>query len=209
MGDRFLPDQWIEIGTIVAPQGLGGQLRVLSNTDFPERFENSGRRWLQVPGKQELQAVELLAGRCIPGKNLYVIQLEELENREQAEALRGCKLFVRKSDRPQLPANEYHVSDLINLEVYNQLTRKIIGVVTDILWAGNDLLEVKLHQQTESEKVSSVKPALASQKRKLKQKKQKQATVLIPFVREIVPVVDLEGGRLEINPPPGLLEINE
>ncbi|MCJ8279194.1 MAG: ribosome maturation factor RimM, partial [Rivularia sp. ALOHA_DT_140] len=33
-------------------------------------------------------------------------------------------------------------------------------------------------------------------------------TVLIPFVKEIVPVVDLEAGRIEITPPDGLLELN-
>ncbi|MHC5824377.1 MAG: ribosome maturation factor RimM, partial [Nostoc sp.] len=37
----------------------------------------------------------------------------------------------------------------------------------------------------------------------------KQKTVLIPFVQAIAPVVDLPSGRIEITPPPGLLEIND
>jgi len=40
-------------------------------------------------------------------------------------------------------------------------------------------------------------------------KKKLMSTVLIPFVQEIVPVVDLEAGRIEVLPPPGLLEVNQ
>jgi 16S rRNA processing protein RimM len=42
-------EEWIEIGTIVSPQGLNGELRVYSNSDFPERFLVPGKRWLQAP----------------------------------------------------------------------------------------------------------------------------------------------------------------
>ena len=53
-------DDWLEIGKIVSPQGLIGELRVYPNTDFPERFEEPGKRWLLRPGETELQPVELL-----------------------------------------------------------------------------------------------------------------------------------------------------
>lgn len=204
-------DEWLEIGTIVSPQGLKGELRVNPSTDFPERFEEPGIRWLQRNENMPPEPVELLDGYQIPGKNIYVIQIEGVEDRLAAESLRGCKLLVEKSDRPHLEADEYHVSDLINLEVYHQNTGENLGIVTAILWAGNDVLEVKLHQQNFNEKNT---PDLSNISRKSKRKKykpkpQKPATVLIPFVKEIVPVVDLEAGRLEINPPPGLLEINQ
>ena len=45
-------DDWLEIGKIVSPQGLTGELRVYPNTDFPERFEEPGKRWLYVLGKR-------------------------------------------------------------------------------------------------------------------------------------------------------------
>ncbi|MGK7872783.1 MAG: ribosome maturation factor RimM [Xenococcaceae cyanobacterium] len=205
-------DDWLEIGTIVAPQGLKGELRIYPSSDFPERFEQPGQRWLRWDKKTQPQPVELLGGYQIPGKKLYVVQLASVEDRNQAEVLRGCKLLVPQSDRPQLEEDEYHVSDLINLEVYNQLTGENLGVVIDVFWAGNDLLEVKLHQQPVVESVPTPDPSnitRTSKKRKKKPKKRKPATVLIPFVREIVPVVDIEGGRLEITPPSGLLEVNQ
>lgn len=174
-------EEWLEIGDIVAPQGLKGQLRINATTDFPDRFEKPGQRWLQRQPDLPPEPVELLSGYQIPGKNIYVIQLAQVSDREQAEALRGSKLLVAKSDRPQLPPDEYHVTELVNLSVYHQVTGVKIGVVTSIIFVGNNLLEVETEQKTK---------------------------VLIPFVKEIVPLVDLARQRLEINPPVGLLELN-
>ncbi|MEH1847471.1 MAG: ribosome maturation factor RimM [Nostoc sp.] len=181
-------DDWLEIGKIVAPQGLSGELRVYPVSDFPERFEVPGKRWLLRSGDTKPQPIELLTGRYISNKNLYVIKLAGVENCDQAEALRGCKLMVPASDRPQLGEDEYHVLDLIGLEVFMQTSGELVGTVVDIIPAGNDLLEVKLHKSFATDK--------------------KQKTVLIPFVQAIAPVVDLKSNRIEITPPPGLLEIN-
>ncbi|MEA5505884.1 ribosome maturation factor RimM [Halotia wernerae UHCC 0503] len=180
-------DDWLEIGKIVAPQGLSGEVRVYPQSDFPERFEVPGKRWLLRPGESEPQPIELLSGRYINGKNLYVLKLAGVENCNQAEELRGCKLMVPASDRPQLGEGEYHVIDLMGLSVFMQESGDIVGTVVDIIPAGNDLLEVKLHESFATDK--------------------KQKTVLIPFVMAIAPVVDLQTRRIEITPPPGLLEL--
>lgn len=133
-------DDWLEIGTIVAPQGLNGELRVYPNSDFPERFEEPGKRFLKRSGETEPQPIELLSGRYLPGKDLYIVKLAGVENREQAEALRDCVLLVPASDRPELAEDEYHVMDLLDLEVFNQLTSELVGVVVDVIPAGNSLL---------------------------------------------------------------------
>ena len=211
-GQNKNSDAWLEIGTIVAPQGLKGELRVYPNSDFPERFEQPGQRWLQRPGETQPQPVELLGGRYVPGKGIYVVQLAGVENREQAEALRDSRLLVPESDRPKLGEDEYHVMDLIDLEVFNQLTGEAVGVVVDVISAGNDLLEVQLHQQPAPApaKAEAPIPNRTSKIRKPKRKTaSKPATILIPFVKAIAPVVDLQSGRIEITPPAGLLEVNE
>jgi 16S rRNA processing protein RimM len=182
---------WLEIGTIVAPQGLHGEVRVYPDSDFPERFERPGLRWLQAPDSPaEPQPIQLLQGRVVPGKKLYILRLDGVGDRQQANALRGYKLLVPHSDRPRLAEDEYHVSDLIDLEVYDRDTGEKIGAVADVFAAGNDLLAVRLDSP-------------------LEHKKGNLSTVLIPFVKEIVPVVDLKARRIEISPPPGLLEVNQ
>jgi 16S rRNA processing protein RimM len=207
-----MTNNWLQVGTIVSPQGLKGELRVYPDSDFPERFIEPGTRWLQHPDTEEIKKVELQQGRYVPGKNLYVIQLTGVDSRDRAEELRGYKLLVDKSNIPLLEEDEYHVSELINLEVYNQLTGENIGVIVDIFAAGNDLLEVKLHNQPviEDKPVRDLSQiSRKSKRRKLKHKEIKAVTVLIPFVKEIVPLVDLKEGRIEIVPPSGLLEVNQ
>lgn len=212
MNHELLTKEWLEIGTIVSPQGLKGELRVYPNSNFPERFLEPGIRWLQHPQTEEIESIELLGGRFIPGKNLYVISIEGVKSRDQAEELRNYKILVDKSDRPILEEDEYHVCDLINLEVYHHQTGENIGVVIDIFTAGNDLLEVKLHQQpvVETKLVRDLSQISRKSKRKKNKKpKNKPATIFIPFVKEIVTVVDIPNSKIEIIPPEGLLEINQ
>lgn len=211
---------WLAIGRIVAPQGLRGELRVYPSTDFPERFEEPGQRWLLRPGQTEPQAVELVEGYEVPGKGLYVVKLAGVGDRNQAEALRDSLLLVPESDRPPLEEDEFHVVDLLGLSVIEQATQTLIGTVSDVIPAGNDLLEVQLDPTwiashtpaPDPEEVppdtSTEEPPETGKTRKARPAKAKRPTVLIPFVKEIVPVVDLAQKRLEVVPPPGLLEIN-
>ena len=170
---------WLRIGKIVAPQGLTGKMRVNPNSDFPERFTKPGFRWLQR-NEEEPHKIKLLNGRQIPGKSIFVISLEGISNREAASELVGLKLLVSSLDRPSLKKNEFHLLDLIGLDVRLNQTNSTIGTVIDLTNAGNNLLEIKL----------------------LEGKK-----VLIPFVKEIVPEVNIREGWLELKPPPGLLEL--
>ena len=178
----------IEIGTIVSPHGIKGEVKVYTESDFPERFEKSGKRFLQRPHAEMLDTVTLKRGYLLPGKNMYVVKFEEIKDRNQAEELRQSKLFVEKRDRPQLEANEYHVDDLIDLAVIEQETGNKIGEVVDIYAAGNDLLVVQLTEEFLG-------------------KGQQQRQVLIPFVTDIVPIINLDEGKLEVNLPSGLLEL--
>lgn len=169
------------VGRIVAAQGLKGELRVNPLTDFPERFTSPGPRWLH--GRSgPARATTLLQGRNLPGKSLFVIRLEGVNDREGAEALVGHELLVRADDRPPLADGEFHVLDLVGLEVRLLADGRVLGTVTDLIHGGNDLLEVALNEA-------------------------EGRTVLIPFVEAIVPTVALEEGWLGLTPPPGLLEI--
>ena len=167
---------WIEIGTIVSPQGLRGEMRVYPNSDFPERFLKPGIRWLQHPETAEIEEIELLGGRYIPGKNLYVIAIEGVEYRDEAEALRDYKILVENRDRPKLNPDEYHVLDLMNLEVFIQQTGEKLGIVTNLFSAGNELLEITLDKQPIIE--SKPNPDLSQISRRSKRKKFKKQTLL-------------------------------
>jgi 16S rRNA processing protein RimM len=159
---------------------LDGALRIYPDSDFPERFLEPGDRWLQRPGQTEPERVKLLSGRYLSRKGLYVIKLVGIDNREQAGQLRNARLLVARSDRLPLEPDEFHVADLIGLAVRLQLTGAVIGTVVDVFAAGNDLLSVQLVDQPD-------------------------VPVLVPFVHEIVPVVNLAERYVEVCPPRGLL----
>ncbi|MEE3716251.1 ribosome maturation factor RimM [Tumidithrix elongata RA019] len=174
-------DDWLIIGKIVSTQGLKGELRVLSYSDFPERFEQAGKRWICPTETAPRQAVELINGRCLPNKSgLYIVRLAGIDTCDQAEALRNYLFVVPSSDRPTLEPDEYHVSDLIDCDVIHQPTGKLLGKVIGIMTAGNDLLEV--------------------------QNQDDRQVVLIPFVKAIAPIVDLDRKCIEITPPNGLVD---
>ncbi|MBW4552346.1 MAG: ribosome maturation factor RimM [Aphanocapsa sp. GSE-SYN-MK-11-07L] len=172
-------EDWLEIGTVVSAQGLKGEVRVYPDSDFPERFEIPGQRWLWHKGAEQPEARELVHGRYLSGKGLYVLKFADVNTREQAEAMKGYRLVVSQADRLPLAAGEFHLHDLIGLAVFQQVSQEQVGTVIGVATAGNDLLEVQLS------------PA--------------QSKVFIPLVREIVPTVDLANGRIEITPPAGLL----
>jgi 16S rRNA processing protein RimM len=177
-------DDWLPVGQVVGVQGLRGELRVNPASDFPERFTVPGTRWLR--GRNgPVKAIELMAGRQLPGKSLFVVRFEGINDRTAAEALVGQTLLVRADDRPDLADGEFHLLDLVGLEVRvnadGETGSEVIGTVTDLISGGNDLLEVELRDGGRR--------------------------VLIPFVETIVPEVHLEEGWLLLTPPPGLLEL--
>lgn len=178
------PSGWMEIGSIVGAQGIKGEVKVYPNSDFPERFEQAGERWLWGTQDVEPRSIQLEKGYEIPGRGLYVVQLAGVRDRSQAENLRGMMLLLPITDRPRLAAGEYHSQDLIDLPVFNQVTGIEIGIVADIFTAGHEILVVKA-------------PIGDG----------KTAEVMIPFVAAIVPIVDLPNRRIEILPPPGLIEL--
>jgi 16S rRNA processing protein RimM len=168
------------VGRLVAAQGLRGELRVLPLSDFPERFTRPGQRWLRQSNGQP-RPVQLVAGRPLPGKELFVIRLEACDSREAAEALVGQDLLVPASDRPRLAQGEFHLLDLVGLEARLLPAGEPLGRVTNLLHAGNDLLEVELAESGRR--------------------------ILVPFVQAIVPQVELGEGWIGLTPPPGLLEL--
>ena len=172
-------DKWMLIGRIVAPKGLKGDIRIKPSSDFPERFTKPGKRWIQKTNELPTE-IKIIKGKPVPGKSIYVLSIEGVSNRSSAEKIIGWSLVVPSNSRPTLSDEEFHYLDLIGLEARQGASLKLIGHVTDLIKGGNDLLEIEL---VEGKKV------------------------LVPFVKEIVPEIEIKEKWLLLNPPPGLLEL--
>ena len=175
-------NEWLVVGLITSCHGINGQVRVKSLSDFEERFLKPGIRWLQK--ENELPSkVELISGFKQPGKEIFIVRLRGINTRNHAEELKKYKILVKTNNLPELKKEEFHLLELINLQVktLENDELKIIGKVINLENEKNNLLIIEL----------------------FKNKKK----VLIPFVKEIVPLVDIKNHFLIIKPPKGLLEL--
>ena len=89
-------DKWLLIGRVVGAHGLDGYVKVQPESDFPERFVRPGTRWLKKKGGEPVQ-VRLGSGRFLEGKKLYLVKLDGVNYRDQAENLRGAELLVERA----------------------------------------------------------------------------------------------------------------
>ena len=175
-------NEWLIIGFITSCHGINGQVKVKSLSDFEERFLKPGIRWLQKENEPPLK-IELTSGFKQPGKETFIVTFQGINTRNHAEQLKKFKILVKTDKLPKLKKEEFHLIELINLEVktLENDKLKIIGNVINLENEKNNLLVVELFEN--------------------------QKKVLIPFVKEIVPLVDIKKNFMIITPPNGLLDL--
>ena len=109
-----------------------------------------------------------------------LIAFEEVGDRTAAEALRGTLLVADSSTSPPAEEDEYWDHELTGLDALT-VSGEPLGQVVEVLHPpGSDILAVRRPDGTE---------------------------VLVPFVRAIVPTVDIAAGRVVVDPPEGLLDL--
>ena len=175
-------NEWMIVGLITSCHGINGQVKVKSLSDFEERFIKPGIRWLQKENESPSE-IELNSGYKQPGKETFVIKIQGINTRNQAEELKKYKILVKTNSLPKLKKEEFHLLELVNLQVktLENDELKIIGKVINLENEKNNLLIIELFKN--------------------------QKKVLIPFVKEIVPIVDIKNNFLIVNPPKGLMEL--
>ena len=175
-------EDWLVIGVVTSSHGVAGKLNIKSLSDFEERFTKPGVRWIQKHNEVPIP-YKLISGVQKPGKDSFIITLEGIKNRNQADNLKQYKLLVKSNDIPNLKDNEFHLNQLIDLDVklFVKSELKVIGKVVDLITENNNLIVIRLNQNNKD--------------------------VLIPFVKEIVTTIDPKNKYLIINPPNGLLDL--
>lgn len=117
-------------------------------------------------------------------KGVVICQLEGIADRDMAEALRGTELYVDRAALPEVDEEEgYYQADLIGLQAIGTDGRVYGTVVAVHNFGAGDLLDIA--------------------------RPEGGPTVLVPFTDENVPDVDLEAGRLTLDPPEGLFDEGE
>lgn len=129
--------QFLEIGKIVAVQGLKGEVRVEAWCDTPEFICEFDRLYFNK-GKTPVDIV-----KARPHKNIVLMKIEGVDTPEAAQELRGKILYMDRDD-VELEEGAYFVQDLIGLEVSDADDGTVYGTLSDVSFTGaNDVYHIK------------------------------------------------------------------
>jgi 16S rRNA processing protein RimM len=176
---------YVTLARIVRPQGRRGEVAAEILTDFPERLTrlSSADLW---DGKNEPRRIAIRG--CWLSQShggQAVFHFEGFDSINDAEKLVGYEVQVPISERVELPAGSYFITDLIGCEVRERETGNRLGIVRDVQPTGDAMAGTPLLV------VNSPRGEL-----------------LIPLALEICAKIDLVARSIEILPPEGLLDLN-
>jgi 16S rRNA processing protein RimM len=165
------------VGRVAKAHGIAGELAVDIHTDSPDQRFAPGAVLAARLRDRTVRNVTVAVARAHSGRLL--VRFDEVADRTAAEAMRGAQLLVDAADLP--PADdpdEFYDHELEGLAAVLADGTEVGRVREIARGPGGELLVVDLADGTEG---------------------------LVPFVREIVPEVDVAGGRVVLDPPEGLL----
>jgi 16S rRNA processing protein RimM len=174
---------WIAIARLVRPRGRKGELIAEVLTDFPERFD--ALRRVSVERAEGGEPVPAEIKNCWWHERRLILQFEGIETIDQAELLRGRLVMLPRGERIALGEGRYYQWEVEGCEVFEGPHQRRLGKVAGIETTGGvDLLRIELPGAGRSE-------------------------VLVPFALAICREIDVRARRIVIDPPEGLVELNE
>lgn len=159
------------MGRAVGPFGVQGWVKIHPYTETSGSLTRYRTWWM---GKQEPYTERAVLEAKVHG-TAVVARLEGIDDRDAAALLRGMLVAVPRAELPPAKKDEYYWTDLIGLSVVNTEGLRF-GTVKDLMETGaNDVLVVR------------GEAGAAQQER------------LIPFIRQVILDVDLQGGTIKVD----------
>ena len=165
----------IAVARFGAAHGIRGEVRLKSYTGEPLAVRAYGPL-MAADGRTFVLASARPAAGTSP--DMLVVRVDGVTTRNEAEMLNGVELSVPRDRLPKAAEDEFYHADLIGLDAVGPDGTRLGTVIAVQNFGAGDLLEIA--------------PS-------------RGATFLVPFTRAIVPEVDLGGGRVVVDPPPGLI----
>lgn len=160
------------VGAIIGAFGVKGEVRLKSFCAVAEDIDSYG----PLSSEDGSQTFDLKISR--PVKGGLAARIGGVKFKDQADKLRGVRLYVSRDALPNLPDDEYYYSDLMGLNVLDT-GGETLGKVRAVHDHGaGEFLEVRLKSGGD---------------------------VLVPFTTEAVPTIDIASARIIIDPPEGVM----
>ncbi|MCW2815946.1 MAG: ribosome maturation factor RimM [Nocardioides sp.] len=169
----------VVVGRIGKPHGIRGEVTLDLRSDEPDRrFADGAVLRVEAPRGAAFTHRTLTVSRTRWHQTTLLVTFEELTDRNTAETARGVVLHadVDPTETPEDP-DEYYDHQLVGLAVHD-LDGTLLGEVSGVVHGAQDLLAVKSVDGRDT---------------------------LVPFVTELVPEVDVPGGRVVVADRPGLV----
>lgn len=167
----------VVLAELVRPRGNRGELLAISQTDVPGRLENLRLAWARLADGSD---VRIEVERAWQHQEDWVLKFAGVDSIDAADRFRRADVWVPRAERAELPPGEWFLTDLVGCAVVDATSGTVLGEVAGWQqYGGPPLLEVTVSGRE----------------------------VLVPFVPEICPEVDLESRRIRVNLPEGLLEL--
>ncbi|MEJ2504089.1 MAG: ribosome maturation factor RimM [Gemmatimonadota bacterium] len=178
---RVPEPEFLVVGHLSKAHGVRGDLLIQPLTDRPEEVFAVGRR--VIIGDERGQVGESPLERRVeegrPYKRGWMAHLEGVADRSTAEELAGRYLLVPAAERGRPADGEFFYHQLLGLRV-ETVSGEVVGTVREVY-------------ETEPRHLLEVKGGAGIH--------------LVPFDRRIIRSIELESGRVVIDPPAGLLEL--
>jgi 16S rRNA processing protein RimM len=170
----------VVVGRVGRPHGIRGEVTVEVRTDEPGRRFADGTVLRAEPPRgsaSPLRALSIAGSRW--HRSTLLVRFEELPDRDTAESARGILLFatVDVADAPEDP-DEFYAHQLVGLAAYDEQGTHLGDVSALVRGGAQDLLTVRTPDGREA---------------------------LVPFVKALVPEVDLAAGKVVVADRPGLV----
>ena len=177
----------IKIGKIVNAVALRGEVKVYHYSDYKERFEELD----EILVERNAARKHTVESYAIEGvryqKDMAILKLKGVNDRNAAEALKDCDVYITEADLRELPQDTFYIRDLIGCSVINESdksgegsTASDIGVITDVLQnSAQDIYQVKTKSGKE---------------------------VLIPAVSEFVKEINIDEKIVRVSLIPGFID---
>lgn len=126
------------IAKILGPSGNAGYVKIFSYSDFPDRFKQLKKVYIDFFGDKKIFSVEKVKFQ----KKDIILKLANFDSSKDVEILTGKELFVDSTDAVTLPENVFFIHDLIGSKVIQNNIQ--LGIITDVLSSpANDIYVIK------------------------------------------------------------------
>jgi len=125
-------DQCFQLGMVLKPHGLKGELYISLDTDYPEDYAEMESVFLSQNGK----LVPFFIERIQLKNKEALVKFEDIDSKESALNLRGSTLHLPLTQLPELTGNQFYFHEIDGFKVFD-VQKGELGIVKEVFEAGH------------------------------------------------------------------------